>query len=95
MVFATLYECYLGIEPHFYLWRRISRLNLNKNDDRSVQRIGAATIQLRNNLKLRYLELSFPTSEKGWHRKWFFLSNPSESLPAYSPDRLGPMTLPY
>ena len=35
-VFVTLYECYLGIEPHFDLWRRIFRLNLNKDGDGSV-----------------------------------------------------------
>ena len=43
-VFVTLCECYLGIEPHFDLWRRIFRLNLNKDGDGSMQRISAATI---------------------------------------------------
>jgi hypothetical protein len=90
-VFATLCECYLSIEPQFDLWRQIFRLNLNKDGDRSVQRIGAAAIQLCNNLKLWYLKLSFPTSEKGWHWKWFYLSDPSRSPLAFSPDRLGSM----
>ena len=83
-VFVTLCECYLGIEPHFNLWRRIFRLNLNKDDDGSVQRIGATAIQLCNNLKSQYIELAFPTSEKGWHQKWFYLSDPSGSLLAFS-----------
>ena len=38
----------------------------------------------------QYLELSFPTSKKGWHRKLFYLFDPSRSLPAYSLERLGP-----
>ena len=33
IVFVTLCECYLGIEPHFDLWRRIFRVNLNKDND--------------------------------------------------------------
>jgi hypothetical protein len=44
VVFITLCECYLGIEPYFDLWQRIFRLNLNKDGDGSVQRIGAATM---------------------------------------------------
>ena len=44
VVFVTLYECYLGIEPHFDLWQRIFQLNLNKDRDGSVKWIGAATI---------------------------------------------------
>ena len=51
-VFVTIYECYLGIEPHFDLWRRIFHLNLNKDGDGFVQWIDAIAIQLRNNLKL-------------------------------------------
>jgi hypothetical protein len=92
VVFVTLYEGYLGIEPHFDLWRWIFHLNLNKDGDESVQWIGTAAIQLCNNLKSRYLELSFPTSEKGWHQKFFYLSDPSGSLLAYSLDRIGPVT---
>ena len=44
VVFVTLYECYLGIEPHFNLWRRIFHQNLNKDGDGSVQRISATAI---------------------------------------------------
>ena len=44
LVFVTLCERYLGIEPHFDLWRWIFRLNLNKDSDGSMQWIGAATI---------------------------------------------------
>jgi hypothetical protein len=42
VVFITLCECYFGIEPHFDLWRRIFYLNLNKDGDGSMQRIGTA-----------------------------------------------------
>ena len=54
-VFVTPCECYLGIDPHFDLWRQIFHLNLNKDDDGSVQWIGTVAIQLGNNLKPRYL----------------------------------------
>jgi hypothetical protein len=57
-----------------------------------MQWISTTAIQLCNNLKLWYLELSFPSSEKGWHQKWFYLSDPSGSLSTYSPNRLGTVT---
>jgi hypothetical protein len=44
VVFVTLCECYLWIEPHSDLWQRIFWLNLKKDGDRSVQQIDAATI---------------------------------------------------
>ena len=44
VVFVTLSECYLGIEPHFDLWRRIFQLNLTKDGNGSVQWIGATTV---------------------------------------------------
>ena len=44
VVFVTLCECYLMIKLHFDMWRRIFRLNLNKDGDGYVQRISAATI---------------------------------------------------
>jgi hypothetical protein len=45
-------------------------------------------------MKSRYLELSLPSSEKGWHRKWFYLYDPTRSLPAYLAYRLGAVALP-
>jgi hypothetical protein len=85
---------YLGIDLHFDLWWRIFYLSLNKDDGGSMQRIGAAAIQLCDNMKSRYLELSFPSSEKEWHKKWFYLYDPTGSLPAYLADHLGAVALP-
>ena len=44
VVFVTLCECYLGIEPHFNSWRQIFHLNLNKDGDGSMQWIITTTI---------------------------------------------------
>lgn len=59
-----------------------------------LHNVDVTAIQLRNNLKSWYLELSFCTLEKGWHWKWFYLSGPFGSFLANSTDRLGPMAPP-
>lgn len=59
-----------------------------------MQWIGTDAIQLCDNMKSWYLELSFPSSKKGWHKKWFYLYDPIGSLPTYSADRLGVVALP-
>lgn len=77
--FVQRFLRFFGLRLHD-LWQWIFRLSLNK-EGRVALRIGVAVIQLRNNMKPRYLELPFPSSKKGWHRKWFYLFDPTRLLP--------------
>jgi hypothetical protein len=69
--FIALCEGYLGIDPHFDLWRYFFAANLQKKRERNqsdrLMPMGCASIHLRNNLADKYMALKLPTSNKGWH----------------------------
>src|SRR5438105_9829446 len=45
--------------------------------------VGGASIQLRHNRAAKYVGLLLRDSLKGWHCKWFYISNPDPALPIY------------
>jgi hypothetical protein len=70
--FVTLCESFLGIEPHFLLWRSIFRLRpsvalANKPE------LGGAVISVR--AETQYLEFSISASVQGWRIKWFYIKD--------------------
>jgi hypothetical protein len=64
--FITLCESFLGIDPHFLLWRSIFRLcpsvSLLKKPE-----LGGVVISVR--VELKYLEFSMAASVQGWRTK--------------------------
>jgi hypothetical protein len=64
--FITLYESFLGIEPHFLLWKFLFRLcpsvALSKKP-----KLGGAVISIH--AKSHYLEFSMVASVQGWRKK--------------------------
>jgi hypothetical protein len=61
--FITLCESFLGIEPHWILWRFLFRLrpsvSLSKNPE-----LGGAVVSVRT--EAHYLEFSMVASVQGW-----------------------------
>lgn len=82
-VFIHLCEAFLGIQPHFILFRCIFFLKLQPNK-RNPCLVGGSGLQLRRSLSKKYFSLPFKSSNKGWHSIWFYIHNPSPSLPEYS-----------
>jgi hypothetical protein len=70
--FVTLCESFLGIEPHFLLWRSIFRLCPNVALARKPE-LGRAVISMRP--EVQYLEFSFAASVQGWRTKWFYIQD--------------------
>jgi hypothetical protein len=70
--FMTLCESFLGIEPHFLLWRSIFRLHpsvaLAKKPELSDDVISVCP-------EAQYLEFSMSTSVQGWRTKWFYIKD--------------------
>ena len=69
-VFVALCERFLGISPHFDLWRYFFVVNLqNKRENGGRQELrmpmGCAGIQLRNNRIGEYPSMRLSTSNKG------------------------------
>ena len=76
--FVTLYEGFLGISPHFDLWRYFFTITLLKKREKKQELnvlMGCAGIQLRNNRVNEYPSVRLSTSNKGWHSHWFYVKN--------------------
>nr|ABA93608.1 retrotransposon protein, putative, unclassified [Oryza sativa Japonica Group] len=76
-------EAFLGIRPHFALFRHIFFLKPQPNKSKPCV-VGGAGFQLRGTLSQNYFSMPFKTSNKGWHANWFYVQNPEPALPGYS-----------
>src|SRR4051812_44615408 len=70
--FITFCECWLGIEPHFGLFRKLYSAKRQSGSD-GVYPIGGCIISLRSN----FLFFSFAMSEsvQYWWKRWFYISD--------------------
>jgi hypothetical protein len=64
--FITLRESFLGIEPHFTLWRSLFRLRPSISLSKKPE-LGGAVISVR--AESQYLEFSMAVSVQGWRTK--------------------------
>jgi hypothetical protein len=63
--FITLRECFLGIEPHWALWRRIFVIRHPLR-----YQTGGFSFQVRPDVP--YFNLHTPENNPGWRTKWFY-----------------------
>ena len=86
--FIVLCEGFLGISPHFDLWRYFFAVNLLKKREKRQELsvpVGCANIQLCNNRVNEYLSMFLSTSNKGWHLHWFYIKNDTAApLPEFT-----------
>ena len=77
MVFIALCEGYLGIEPHFELWKYFFAVELQKKKKKPDLAVlmGYASIRLRGSRASEYMSIRLSKSNKGWHKLWFYLRN--------------------
>jgi hypothetical protein len=70
--FITLCESFLGIKPHFLLWKYLFRLcpsvALTKKP-----KLGSAVVSIR--AESQYLEFSMAAIVQGWRKKWFYIKD--------------------
>jgi hypothetical protein len=70
--FVTLCESFLGIEPHFLLWKFLFRLRPSVALSKKPE-LGGAIIYVR--AESQYLEFSMAASAQGWRKKWFYIKD--------------------
>jgi hypothetical protein len=74
--FVTLCESFLGIKPHWILWKFLFRLrpsvSLSKNPE-----LGGVVVSVR--AEAHYLEFNMATSVQGWRKKWFYIKDQKHS----------------
>jgi hypothetical protein len=63
--FITLCECFLGIEPHWALWRRIFTV-------RHPLQYQTSGFSFQVRLDVPYFNLQTPENNPGWRTKWFY-----------------------
>jgi hypothetical protein len=79
-VFVHFCEAFLGIKPHWVLFRKFFRLKpqSSANDPRVV---GGADIQMREDTAEQYLAYKLIDSNQDWKSKWFYITNHHPELP--------------
>jgi hypothetical protein len=70
--FITLCESFLGVDPHWILWKFLFCLrpsvSLSKNPE-----LGGAVVSVH--AKAHYLEFNMAASIQGWKKKWFYIKD--------------------
>jgi hypothetical protein len=74
--FVTLCESFLGIEPHWVLWKFLFRLRPSVALSKKPE-LGGAVVFVRS--ELHYLEFNMATSVQGWRKKWFYIKDQKNS----------------
>jgi hypothetical protein len=79
-VFVHFCEAFLGIKPHWVLFRKFFRVKPqpSANDPRVA---GGAGIQMREDAAEQYLAYKLVDSNQDWKSKWFYITNHHPELP--------------
>jgi hypothetical protein len=70
--FITLCECFLGIEPHWALWRWIFAI-------RHPVRYQTSGFSYQVRPDIPYFNLQMPENNPGWRTKWFYAKDKSST----------------
>jgi hypothetical protein len=76
--FIHFCEAYLGIPPHFALWRHF--LCVKSTVKRSGP-VGAMMFNLRSGLKAEWIDTDLPNNTTGWRSEWFYIADQIPCLP--------------
>jgi hypothetical protein len=74
--FITLCESFLGIEPHWILWKFLFRLCPSVSLSKSPE-LGGAVVSVH--AEAHYLEFNMAASVQGWRKKWFYIKDQKNS----------------
>jgi hypothetical protein len=82
-VFVHLCEAFLGVLPHFGLWKHLYHCRPGMAGGQH-QLVGGASLEMRRGRKTDYLDIPLKDSIKGWRLEWFIVENHGNSLPPRS-----------
>ncbi|KAK1680884.1 hypothetical protein QYE76_041732 [Lolium multiflorum] len=72
-IFITVCEAFLGIDPHWGLWRKIFYVKRH-NDSNGPPVVRGVGFVVRK--EVGYLDYPMKESVQGWRNKWFYLRDP-------------------
>jgi hypothetical protein len=79
-IFIHFCEAFLGIEPHWDLFRFLFRVKPQPTS-KNLSVVGGAGIQLRQQASEKSLSYKFPSNIPGWKNHWFYTENHAPQLP--------------
>ena len=86
-IFVHLCEAFLGIEPHFDLFKYFFHLKPHPNESK-VDVVGGAGLQFRQGRKPKYIPYELSDKVIDWKSVWFYIRNLYSSLPLRTPGPL-------
>jgi hypothetical protein len=82
-IFVHFCEAFVGIKPHWILFRKFFRVNPQPSAN-NPQVVGVAGIQMREDAADQYLAYKLIDSNQDWKAKWFYVTNHHPELPKLS-----------
>jgi hypothetical protein len=79
--FIHFCEAYMGISPHFLLWRHLFCVN---SMGKRLGPVGAVMFCLRSCLKSEWIDSDLPDNNSGWRSEWFYIVDQLSGLPRRS-----------
>jgi hypothetical protein len=76
--FIHFCEAYLGISPHFLLWRYFFYV---KSTGKRSGPVGAVMFNFRSGLKAEWIDIDLPDNTAGWRSEWFYIAVQLPGLP--------------
>jgi hypothetical protein len=76
--FIHFCESYLGISPHFLLWRYLFCV---KSTGKGSGPVGDVMFCLRSGLKSKWIDTDLPDNNTGWRSEWFYIADQQPALP--------------
>jgi hypothetical protein len=76
--FIHFCEAYLGISPHFLLWRYFFCV---KSIGKRSGPVGVVMSNLRSGLKAEWIDTDLPDNTAGWMSEWFYIADQLPGLP--------------
>jgi hypothetical protein len=74
--FITLCEAFLGVKPHWVLWKYLFCLRPSGSKDENLE-LGGAIVSMRS--ESQYLTFKMAESVQGWRQKWFYIKDQKSS----------------
>jgi hypothetical protein len=79
--FIHFCEAYLGMSPHFLLWRYLFCV---KRTGKRSGPVGAVMFTLRSGLKAEWIDTDLPDNTAGWRSEWFYIVDQLPGLPRHT-----------
>jgi hypothetical protein len=79
-VFVHFCEAFMGINPHWILFRKFVRVKAQPSAN-NPRVVGGAGIQMREDAAEQYLSYKLIDSNQDWKSKWFYITNHHPELP--------------